>query len=256
MLRIARYVAIGDSSTEGLVDPDGRGGYIGWSRRLAQRIAAAQGAMEYANLAQKGLTTREIRDRQFGRALALQPDLVSLFSGTNDVLARDFDVRAFATDTRLMQGAFRERGATVITFTLPDLTPLLPMARRIAPRILDMNAALREVCAETGALYVDFAQYPVTTDARLWNPDRIHANAAGHARIAEALAEALEVAGASHVWSEPLPVQPPPSTLRRALTETAWTLRYLVPFALGNALLAGRRPAFKPGPVPHYTRIA
>lgn len=256
MLRIARYVAIGDSSTEGLVDPDGRGGYIGWSRRLAQRIAAAQGAIEYANLAQKGLTTREIRDRQFERALALQPDLVSLFSGTNDVLARDFDVRDFATDTRLMQRAFRERGATVITFTLPDLTPLLPMARRIAPRILSMNAALRDVCTETGALYVDFAQYPVTTDARLWNPDRIHANAAGHARIAEALAEALEVAGASHVWSEPLPVQPPPSALRRALTESAWTLRYLVPFALGNALLAGRRPAFKPGPVPEYTRIA
>ena len=78
------------------------GGYIGWSRRLAQRIATAQGAIDYANLAQKGLTTHEIRERQFERALALQPDLVTLFSGTNDVLARDFDVHAFAADTRSM----------------------------------------------------------------------------------------------------------------------------------------------------------
>ncbi len=255
MLRIARYVALGDSSTEGLVDPDGRGGYIGWSRRLAQRIAGAQGAVEYANLAQKGLTTREIRDRQFERGLAMQPDLVTLFSGTNDVLAHDFDVQAFAADTAFMQRAFRERGAAVLTFTLPDLTPLLPIARRIAPRILAMNAALRATCAETGALYVDFAQYPVTTDARLWNPDRIHANEAGHTRIAEALAEALGVAGASHAWSEPLPVEPPPSAFRRALTETAWTLRYLVPFSIGNALLAGHRPAFRPGPFPEYKRI-
>jgi lysophospholipase L1-like esterase len=255
VLRIARYVALGDSSTEGLVDPDGRGGYIGWSRRLAQRVASAQGAIEYANLAQKGLTTREIRDRQLERGLAMQPDLVTLFSGTNDVLARDFDVHAFASDTRFMQHAFRERGAAVLTFTLPDLTPLLPMARRIAPRILDMNAALRAVCHETGALLVDFAQFPVTTDARLWNPDRIHANGAGHARIAEALAEALGLEGATHTWSDPLPPRPKPGELAHMLGETAWTLRYLVPFAIGNALLAGRRPPFRAGPVPQYERI-
>ena len=255
-----RYVALGDSSTEGLVDPDGHGGFTGWSRRLAKRIAVAEGGLEYANLAQKGLTTREILERQFERALAMAPDLVTLFSGTNDVLARDFDVQEFAADTRAMQQAFRTRGATVLTFTLPDLTPLLPIARRISPRILAMNEALRGVSAETGALLVDFAHHPVTTDARLWNPDRIHANSAGHARIAEALAHALGVPGATAAWSEPLPVLPPPSRLAVAATEGWWTLRYLIPFAIGGAvvnspLLRGRRPAFKPGPVPELIRI-
>ena len=38
----ARYVAIGDSSTEGLEDPDGAGGYRGWADRLAQLLADAQ----------------------------------------------------------------------------------------------------------------------------------------------------------------------------------------------------------------------
>ena len=37
-----RYVAIGDSSTEGLEDPVGESGYRGWADRLAEIIANAQ----------------------------------------------------------------------------------------------------------------------------------------------------------------------------------------------------------------------
>ncbi|OYU99868.1 MAG: lysophospholipase, partial [Verrucomicrobiales bacterium VVV1] len=39
----SRYVALGDSSTEGIDDPDETGGYRGWSQRLAEHIAAQQG---------------------------------------------------------------------------------------------------------------------------------------------------------------------------------------------------------------------
>ena len=39
MTRFERYVAIGDSTAEGLDDPDGRGGYRGWANRL-ERFAA------------------------------------------------------------------------------------------------------------------------------------------------------------------------------------------------------------------------
>ena len=66
--RFQRYVAIGDSSTEGLDDPDGHGGYRGWSQRLAERLAQVQGGLLYANLAIRGRTTRRIRDQQIGRA--------------------------------------------------------------------------------------------------------------------------------------------------------------------------------------------
>jgi len=40
MRRFERYVALGDSTTEGLEDPDGRGGYRGWADRLAERVAS------------------------------------------------------------------------------------------------------------------------------------------------------------------------------------------------------------------------
>lgn len=60
--RFKRYVAIGDSSTEGLQDPDGAGGCRGWANRLAERVAEVQGGLLYANLGVRGKRSREIRE--------------------------------------------------------------------------------------------------------------------------------------------------------------------------------------------------
>ena len=227
--RFERYVAIGDSSTEGIDDPDGEGGFRGWSLRLAERIAGIQGTLLYANLGVRGRTTRQIREQQLPPALAMRPDLATVFSGTNDVLARRFDASAVARDMESIQRALIEGGATVLSFTLPDLTPVMPIARWIAPRIRALNESLRAAAASTGAILLDFATYPVGSDRRLWSADRIHANAAGHARIADALAHALALPGADGSWKEPLP-EVPPMTRREWLTaEMAWTARYLLP---------------------------
>jgi len=224
-----RYVAIGDSSTEGIDDPAPNGGWRGWSRRLAERLAR-HGSLEYANFGERGLTTREIRDRQLAPALALAPDLVTFFSGTNDVIRPRFDVHAVLADVRHVQQSCVAAGAVVVTFTLPDLTPLLPLAGLIAPRIRALNAGVRRVCAETGARLVDFAAHPMATDPRLWSDDRLHANSAGHARIADALAEALGLPGANGAWGEPLPILPPLRPWQRLQREVAWIERHLMPW--------------------------
>src|SRR5258706_8888938 len=122
-----RYVAIGDSTVEGLDDPDGRGGYRGWADRLAQKLAAAQGSVLYANLAIRGRTTRQIRREQLDAAVAMQPDLVAVVSGTNDLLRPRFDPDALREDVEAMQGALTGTGSTVITFTPPDLRDLKPL---------------------------------------------------------------------------------------------------------------------------------
>jgi lysophospholipase L1-like esterase len=248
-----RYVAIGDSSTEGLMDADGRGGFRGWSQRLAERLAAQQGGLLYANLAVRGLTTREVLEQQLPRAVGMSPELATVFCGTNDVLQARFDIQAFTADLHAMQAALRSTGATVLTFTLPDLSPLLPIARLITPRIELMNAAVRAVCGITGTRLVDFAQYPVTTDARLWNADRIHANSAGHARIAEALAEALMLPGSSGAWREPLPARAT-GPLAVAARELHWGVRYLLPWC-ALALLPRRPRAPQPGKRPELTPV-
>ena len=229
--RFERYVAIGDSSTEGIDDPDGNGGYRGWANRLAERIAEVQGTLLYANLGVRGRTTRQIRDQQLEPALAMGPDLATVFSGTNDVLNPRFDADSVARDMEAMQGALIGGGATVLTFTLPDLTPIMPIARWIAPRIRALNQGLRGASARTGATLLDFAAYPVGSDARLWSEDRIHANAAGHARIADALAHALGIPGADDSWKRPLPPPARKPGWAWAAAELTWMRRHLLPWS-------------------------
>lgn len=232
-----RYVAIGDSSTEGLDDPlpdsanGGRGGYRGWADRLAGHIARHQGSLLYANLGIRGRRTRQVRDEQLGPALAMRPDLVTYFSGTNDVIRRRFDLAQVASDVEEIQRALVGSGATVLTFTLPDLSPVMPIGRLASARVAALNRALREIAADTGALLVDLAEHPVSSDPRLWSADRIHANSAGHERMAAALAHALELPGSGASWSTPLPQAAPRSAFERARAEAAWLGRYFLPWA-------------------------
>jgi lysophospholipase L1-like esterase len=227
----ARYVAVGDSSAEGLDDPDPNGGYRGWADRLAEQIARGQESLLYANLAVRGHRTRRIREEQLEPALAMRPDLVTVCTGTNDVIAGRFDADAVAADLETMQYAFVASGATVLTFTLPDLSPVMPLARIASGRVRAFNAALREVSARSGAVLVDFALHPVASDPRLWSEDRLHANALGHARIAQALAHALRLPSADDSWALPLPATPPRTKAARRAAEWNWARRYFLPWA-------------------------
>jgi lysophospholipase L1-like esterase len=253
--RFARYVALGDSSTEGLDDPDGRGGFRGWSTRLAEGIAGGQGRLLYANLAVRGYTTRQILETQLEPALAMRPDLVTLFSGTNDVTRRRFDAAQIGADIETMQRAFIGQGATLLTLSVPDLTPVMPGARWFATRVERLNQILRDISARTGALLIDLAEYPVARDPRLMSEDRLHANALGHQRIAAAMAQALRLPGSNSDWSLPLPQSPAASFAASLQSDLHWCRSYLLPWLwrqmLGRSLGDGRaptRPLLRPVP--------
>ncbi|MBX9928464.1 MAG: SGNH/GDSL hydrolase family protein, partial [Gemmatimonadaceae bacterium] len=206
----ARYVAIGDSSTEGLDDPMGGGRYRGWADRFAEHVAEAQSSpLLYANLAIRGRKANEVRAEQLAAALAMRPDLATVFAGTNDVLRRRVDLDGVAHELGTMQRALRGLGATVLTITVPDLSAVTPLGALVRDRVLALNARLRATAEETGTLMVDLAAHPVTGDPRLWSEDRLHANSEGHRRIASALAARLGLAGAGDEWALPLPARAP-----------------------------------------------
>lgn len=228
-----RYVAIGDSTTEGLDDPDGSGGYRGWANRFAELVARQQEApLLYANLAVRGLRTPEILERQLDIALSMKPDLSTVVSGTNDVLRRNFSADAFGRDVQRMQNALIQQGATVITFTLPDLSRVNPAARFVSDRVMAMNAALRQVSAQTGAIVVDMARHAVASDRRLWSRDRLHANSLGHERIANALAHAVQLRGSDSNWSEPLSGGDSVHPVVRMADHLAWSREFLWPWIM------------------------
>jgi lysophospholipase L1-like esterase len=226
------YVAIGDSSTEGLDDPDGDGGYRGWADRFAAQVAATHPGLRYANLAVRGRLAGQVRAEQLAPAIALAPDLATVFAGVNDLLRPSYDAASVAAEVEAMLAGLRGTGASVLTITCADPTPVMPAARLLRRRVLDLNERLRAAADRTGAILVDVAAHPVASDPRLWSEDRLHANSLGHERIAAALAEALGLPGSDDSWTRPLAVPPRRLPHQVARAEAAWVRTHLAPWLL------------------------
>ena len=234
---IRRYVAIGDSSTEGLEDPDGQGGYRGWADRLADHLADGQPEpLEYANLAVRGLRMDEIRSTQLAPALELGPDLLTVFGGVNDVIGMRCDFGVIAADYDAIFRGATDLGATVLTFTMPDPAAINPLGRHLRQRMYALNAIIRATAKAYGVLVVDFERYPVAEDPRLWFEDRLHGNALGHEMVAAALAHRLGVEGFDESWAAPLPdARAQPRPREQLATDVDWAVHHLAPW-LGRTL--------------------
>lgn len=227
-----RYVAVGDSQTEGLNDGDEQTGYRGWADRLAEILAAQHAGFRYANLAVRGRRAAQIHAEQTEPALALEPDLITVMAGMNDLVRPGFEARTVAAELEAMLAAFTASGARVVTFTFPDIARIAPLVRHLRPRVLDFNDRIRAMAGKHGALVVDTFPYPITTDPRLWSADRIHATPLGHARIAAATAHTLELPGSDRSWADPLTPLPPQPLWRRARTEATWAGTFLGPWLM------------------------
>jgi hypothetical protein len=100
--------------------------------------------------------------------------------------------------------------------TFPDIAKISPAARRLAPRVLELNGCIKAVAASHDVVLFETFAFPVTADPRLWSADRIHASPEGHARIAVGMAEALGLPGADGSWATPLPAMPQAGLAARA----------------------------------------
>jgi lysophospholipase L1-like esterase len=234
--KFRRYVAIGDSTTEGLEDPYPSGGYRGWADRLAEHVAEAQEEpLEYANLAVRGLRLAEIRASQLDRALALEPDLMTIVGGVNDVIGLGRTSASMRADLATMFSRARAQDVTVLTFTMPDPTPVNPLGRRTREAMFALNDIIRAEAERYGVAVVDFQRYPVAEDPRLWHEDRLHINSLGHERVAAALAWRLGLPGMDG-WSQPLEEESLPRRARERLVgDLTWAVRYLAPW-LGRGI--------------------
>jgi lysophospholipase L1-like esterase len=232
-----RYVAIGDSSTEGLEDPDGNGGYRGWADRLAQHIADGQDEpLEYANLAIRGKRMNEIRTGQLYDALGMRPDLLSVFGGMNDVIVPRCDFDSIRADYVIIFSLARSQGAMVLSFTVPDLAAINPLGMTFRQRVTKLNDIIRAEAERHDVVVMDFEQYPVAQDPRLWFADRLHGNELGHEKVAAALAWRLGIDSFDEGWAVPLEGEPVRPRGRQLVTsDIDWAVRYLAPW-LGNGI--------------------
>ncbi|MGW2177143.1 SGNH/GDSL hydrolase family protein [Streptomyces sp. NPDC001732] len=232
-----RYVALGDSQTEGLGDGDDATGLRGWADRLAEHLARHNPGLRYANLAVRGCLAREVRTTQLAPALALRPDLATVVAGVNDLLRPGFDADETAGHLEAMFAALTAEGARVATLTFPDVTRITPLARPLAPRVTALNDRIRRAAGRYGVVVAETGHHPVVTDPRLWSPDRLHAGPLGHQRIAAAVAHALALPDSDDTWTHPLPppATPSPTGKSAVLAELRWVAAFLGPW-LGRRL--------------------
>jgi lysophospholipase L1-like esterase len=226
-----RYVALGDSFTEGVGDPEPRspGGLRGWADRVAEVLSIGNEDFVYANLAVRGLLLRQILDQQVVPALALHPDLVTLNAGGNDLIFHrtDPDKLALRLDAGVEQLA--STGATLVLFAGPDWggTPVLGRARG---RIAIFNENLRAIAARHHALIADLWALRHLAHPLMWDPDRLHFSPLGQHTIAMMVLDTLKV---PHTLQPMTPADLPERSWRDARTDDIiWARQHLVPWAL------------------------
>ncbi|MFF3028293.1 GDSL-type esterase/lipase family protein [Microbacterium sp. NPDC057944] len=188
--RWRRYVALGDSLTEGLCDPAPDGALRGWADRLAL-LLAARGGLHYANLAIRSKRVSDVCGPQLERALQLRPDLVSILVGANDLVKPNVDVPALARRVEDAVERLRACGADVVL-----VTPFLPGRRAAAiytRRFAAFATALSGVAARTGAILIDTDLHPSLRDRPNWGEDLVHLSSRGHRFLAYRAGEVLGV---------------------------------------------------------------
>jgi lysophospholipase L1-like esterase len=224
-----RYVALGDSFTEGVGDPDPTrpNGWRGWADRLAEVLAARSDDFGYANLAIRGRKLPAILAEQVEPALALAPDLVTIHGGGNDVLRPKVDLDALAASYDEGVGRLAASGARVVVFTIADPSNSGVM-RVIRGRTAIFNEWVREIAEKHGATLVDLWRIRGWKVEEIMDEDRLHLNAVGHQSIAIAVADAL---GIPHDLQALPPAAVPARTPReQRAANLAWARAHLAPW--------------------------
>lgn len=226
-----RYVAVGDSFTEGIGDPEPStpGGHRGWADRVAEVLAQSVPDFAYANLAVRGKLITQIIADQVEPALALHPDLITFSAGGNDVIRPGTDPDEIS---QLFEDAvvrLSSRGATVVIFTGID-TSFTPVFRGIRGKVAIYNENIRGIADRYDCIVADQWALKEIQDTRFFDGDRLHLNALGHHEIARMVLRALNVP------NDLTPMQPdpfPPRSWRRARAgDLVWAREFLVPWVL------------------------
>ncbi|WP_449276835.1 SGNH/GDSL hydrolase family protein [Leucobacter sp. GX24907] len=221
-----RYVAIGDSFTEGVGDERSDGSVRGWADLVAQGIADAVGApIEYANLAIRGRLLAPIIAEQLEPALALGPTLVSFNGGGNDMLRPRTDLAWIGAETEQALRRIRETGAEPLLLAGPNPTAGLPRGERVRLKGDALVGLARGIAGRLDIRFVDNWNDAELPQRQYWAPDRLHLAPVGHHRVAANVLRTLGYPVPNDWATDARPIAPP--TRREQL---AYTREHVVPW--------------------------
>lgn len=205
-----RYVAIGDSFTEGVGDEQPGGLVRGWADLVAQGIADAVGEpIGYANLAIRGRLLAPIIAEQLEPALALGPTLVSFNGGGNDMLRPGTNMPWIITQTEHVLRRIAETGASPLLLAGANPTAGLPRGENVRAKGDRLAAAAGSLAESLDITFCDNWSDPVLAGREYWSSDRLHLAPIGHHRVASNVLHALGFSVPSDWVLEALPIPAP-----------------------------------------------
>lgn len=225
------YVAIGDSLSEGLGDftfaLDRH--HNGWTDRLAGILAKeAQEAdyeFHYANLAIRGCKLEKIMNHQLHQALKLQPDLVTVMAGSNDLMGKDENLPRIEATLRLGILELLAAGCDVVVAN--TINPLhLRVFKPLRHRAERFSEMIGRVAADFDIPVLDVYGIKDFESLIFWADDMVHFSGHGHIAVANRAAKLLDL---RFRYPELDPIELDP--ISRGLSETLrWILRDVLPF--------------------------
>ena len=223
------YAAIGDSFTEGMGDELPDGSVRGWADLVAAGLAAATGEpVHYANTAVRGRLLAPVVTDQLPAALALDPapTLITLNGGGNDMMRPGCDVDRLVGLTERAVLRCAEAEVQLVLLSGADPTARLPYGRTMHRRGEALTAAVAELAARHGLVFVDAFGDQELRRPGYWSADRLHLGPAGHRRVAGLVLGALGYPATAHV------IDPGPAEARRLGVEARYYREHVLPWAL------------------------
>ena len=209
------------------------GKYRGWADRVADEMAGANPDFTYVNLAIRGKLLGQVVENQVPIALRYitgKETLVTFHAGANDALRPGYQasiaIPLYQEGVRLIA----QSGATLMLFTVLERTGNKGRGAELwEKRFSEFNRGVREVGAEVGAIVVDANQEAFFSDRRFLAFDRLHLNAEGHNRCAQAVLERIGLPF-DPAWRTPLPpAKKIPWVLEKGVT-VAWFIIFALPW--------------------------
>ncbi|MBB2976714.1 lysophospholipase L1-like esterase [Microbacterium endophyticum] len=234
-MNAVRYVAIGDSFTEGVGDELPDRTVRGWADLVARGWAAASGApVDYANLAIRGRLAWPIVAQQLEPALALKPTHLSFNGGGNDMLRPRTSIAHIADAFAHVLRRCKEEGVHAIMLSGANPSKQLPLGRLIQRRGDLLTAAASARLAGDQSVTTAF-NWPdqELSQPTFWSEDRLHLNSRGHHRVAARVLTSLGLEPPGEWWRMPeLANRPQPNSrdyfrehlgpwIRRRVTRTS-----------------------------------
>ncbi|NDE55150.1 MAG: SGNH/GDSL hydrolase family protein, partial [Actinobacteria bacterium] len=120
-----RFIALGDSMTEGMQDEVINGRYRGWADRVADVMAENYENFTYANLAIRGKLVGQVHREQVPVAVGLAngpSTIISFHAGANDVIRPKYDPTKTIETYNDAVDQITKSGATLMLFCVLEDT--------------------------------------------------------------------------------------------------------------------------------------